>query len=279
MKFALLTVLFATSAFASVNTPKVVYGTDNRAEPSAKPLWYHPSRATVAMVSNSKLRRATAEGFPVTGNHGEEFNLCKKERFYNQPTMAGCSGFLVSEDTVITAGHCITSQSDCNNNSWVFDYEMDGASNPSHIKPENVFKCQSIISRSYGGNAPDYAVIKLATKSTREPLKLLDPSLSASVGDDLVMFGFPSGIPLKITDGGQILEAGAYDFVTNLDAFHGNSGSPVLDEKSGLVVGILVSGHADYRTPLLRRCMKVDSLRMSKGEEKITSIKVVPRNF
>lgn len=281
MSYLFLFLLLTTTAFAKSASPTVIYGEDNRAEPYDRPLWYNHSRAAMAMIDNAKLIASSPQGIAVTGVHRREMDLCRKERFGDQPQMALCSGFLAGPDTLVTAGHCVTDQTSCNNNSWVLDYEMVGGNAPKFLKTENVFRCQSIIHRSYGPGRPDYAVIKLNRASTREPLTLLAESESAKIGDNLVMIGFPSGIPLKITDGGQILQASAIDFVTNLDAFHGNSGSAVLEEKSGHVVGILVSGHADYkpRMSLFGRCNVVEELAMGQGEEKITNIKLVPRKF
>jgi hypothetical protein len=38
--------------------------------------------------------------------------VCKDEKFAEQLSPARCSGFLINEDTLVTAGHCMSSPSD-----------------------------------------------------------------------------------------------------------------------------------------------------------------------
>ena len=53
-------------------------------------------------------------------------NMCLLRNFREQlrvpPWMAG--GFLISEDTLVTAGHAMESRDDCSSSSWVFDYAV-----------------------------------------------------------------------------------------------------------------------------------------------------------
>ena len=57
------------------------------------------------------------------------------------------------------------------------------------------------------------------------------------------MIGYPLGTPAKLAKGGRVLvdDSNKQQFTTTLDAFEGNSGSPVLNNRNQ-VVGILVSG-------------------------------------
>jgi V8-like Glu-specific endopeptidase len=71
----------------------------------------------------------------------------------------------------------------------------------------------------------------------------------------LVVIGHPSGLPQKVSDDGQILNNKEEDFfVTNLDTFGGNSGSPVVDLNSGMIEGILVRGEEDYIYDFKKGC-------------------------
>jgi len=60
-------------------------------------------------------------------------------------------------------------------------------------------------------------------------------------GTEVYMIGHPSGLPQKVAVNASVrsLEGAAY-FYTSLDAFQGNSGSPVFDRNTGEVIGILV---------------------------------------
>jgi V8-like Glu-specific endopeptidase len=64
------------------------------------------------------------------------------------------------------------------------------------------------------------------------------------------ILGYPSGLPLKYTDG-IVLDnkVNAVYFRTNADTYGGNSGSPVFNSQ-GALEGLLIQGHKDYaRTP------------------------------
>ena len=56
---------------------------------------------------------------------GDALNLCKEERFREQPIGAFCSGFLVGPDLIVTAGHCIKNSNDLANTRFVFGYRMN----------------------------------------------------------------------------------------------------------------------------------------------------------
>lgn len=61
------------------------------------------------------------------------------------------------------------------------------------------------------------------------------------------MLGYPSGLPLKATVNVSITSFdNSGGFYTSLDAFQGNSGSPVFDLNTPQVIGVLVSGAADF---------------------------------
>ncbi len=63
----------------------------------------------------------------------------------------------------------------------------------------------------------------------------------------LVMVGHPSGLPQKIAGGARVRDNSASShFVANTDSYGGNSGSPIFNELTSEVEGILVRGVADY---------------------------------
>jgi hypothetical protein len=68
------------------------------------------------------------------------------------------------------------------------------------------------------------------------------------IGTDLVVAGYPSRLPLKLTDAASVRSnhPTLEHFVANLDTFTGNSGSGVFDQTSGELAGILVRGEVDY---------------------------------
>ncbi len=256
-----------------------VYGEDNRAEPYEKTLWFEASRSVMAQVSNAML---TPQAFEIPGGTTNTLKsvrgLCEGERFADQPTFSRCSGFLVAPDVVMTAGHCMKSQEYCDGASWVLGYEMDEVTGqPKKILKENVYRCKKILAQSYGDGKADYAVIQLDRKTDQEPLPLMEEGEIAPVGTNLVLMGFPSWLPLKIADNAQVLGLANKKLLTNLDAFGGNSGGVVLDEKTGTVAGILSSGAKDYVKE--GNCNVVNTYLMNYGGEKVTPIGLVPRSF
>jgi hypothetical protein len=93
------------------------------------------------------------------------------------------------------------------------------------------------------GIAPfrDFALVQLDRPAKgRTPLKLASGREKAL---PLSMIGFPLGMPSKYSSGAKVLldDASRQSFITNLDAFEGNSGSPVFNRQME-VVGILVAG-------------------------------------
>lgn len=233
------------SALAGGYLPKVIYGKDERVEAA-----YYPNER-VRALSRSVAGRV---GKDLLVKEGSEFKLpnltlehtmgvCANERFATQTAFVECSGFLVGADLLVTAGHCIQNQSDCDQNKWVFDYVLS-----AHSLPENkVYGCKEIVSQDLSA-ANDYAVIRLDRPVyDRKPLKLRQ-SGEVSPQSKLIVMGHPSGLPLKIDDNGSVREIPADQnyFVAELDTFGGNSGSPVLNQQTLEVEGILVRGDRDY---------------------------------
>ncbi|MCO4793120.1 MAG: trypsin-like peptidase domain-containing protein [Bacteriovoracaceae bacterium] len=214
-----------------------------------------------SLLGDAAIDRIVSDTDSVSGTESEDtegfftFNtsntlrrsmgVCEKERFSNQVTLPRCSGFLVGEDTLVTAGHCVTSMSDCKNYSWVFGYEAG----VSKIKKSDVYKCKAVIGRKQTLGifaTKDYAVIKLDRKvKDRQPLKFRKKG-SIKKNTEIVVIGHPSGLPTKIADGAKVQKKRWNFFYANLDTYGGNSGSAVFNRKTGEVEGILIQGAKDY---------------------------------
>lgn len=175
---------------------------------------------------------------------------CPGEPFAGQPVLPYCSGFLAAPDIVVTAGHCLT-DSTLPAVRFVFGFQMQDALTPVESLPdESVYTGVAILERR---NTPDldYAVVQLDRPVTTpgvEPLRIRrigGPENGTPVG----LIGHPSGLPLKVAFGDQTRVADTspeFYFFANLDAYGGNSGSPVIDPATGIVEGILVRGEADF---------------------------------
>ena len=176
--------------------------------------------------------------------------LCSTERFLEQPTAAHCSGTLVAPDLVITAGHCVENQTQCNNTAFVFDYFYTAEGTLETIETADVYSCATLETQRLDPDSvadpDDYAVVRLdraVTGRTPASVHVID---DLNVGDSITVIGFGSGIPAKIDDGGMIARnSQTGSFTANTDTFGGHSGSGVFND-SGVMVGILVRGATDY---------------------------------
>jgi len=246
----------ATFSVGFVNiTPKVIYGDDNRAD------IYQVSRAdvreaadsTVALIPSRDLVRDANGAFRINASqYGKEMNLCTDEPFYDQPTAANCSGSLVGEDLIATAGHCV-SNSDCSRYSFVFGFRMSNAgAAPTTVAADDVYNCKEIVAREYTG-AQDYALVRLDRRVRgHRPLALQQTPVQP--GDEIYVIGHPSGLPTKFADGARVRSQQGTYFQANLDTYGGNSGSAVFNATTNEVVGILVRGANDFTYDRNRQC-------------------------
>lgn len=283
---------------------EVIYGEDNRYNVSE----YHDrefreyAKSVAGMVHNIRLIPMDTNGerfeFPRV-TYQQNSNVCPDVNFADQYTLPRCTGFLVGPDLLLTAGHCLRTERDCRTRfKWAFELTEE----LEYIKSENIYGCSEILEREHIETESivlDYALIKLDGKVTnREPLRI-NMSQNLTIHTPLVMIGHPSHLPLKIAD--QALVRGfnkeeierlfsifketdasrlfqlfslrtkkSYYFNADLDAFRGNSGSPVFNQNTGKVEGILIQGATDYeideelncRRPNVKKNSSYDSEEM-----------------
>lgn len=281
--------LFSANAAVEKKTikiiPKVIYGNDDRQEvfESSSSLMRELSRSTAAKVLNANLYKY-GEIYSLDAKSLEEEGVCSEERFARQYAAADCSGFLVSPDTLVTAGHCINTAEDCQKHFWVFDYSnMTKENYIFNFAQNQVYRCTAIIEREIDlVNRNDYAVLKLDRPVLgRTPLQFRKSGKIASSAI-LTVIGHPSGLPAKITSNARIRENNnEILFKINSDTYAGNSGSAVFDSKTGLVEGILVRGDKDYDVSDTADCL--NSVHrgeyMGRGEDvtRITNIKALKK--
>ncbi len=244
----------------------VIYGDDDRVDVYACPDAAWRDRAmlsAVALVQKSKVNLSNPNNVVLAGSTLQQSkNLCPGQAFADQKTAAFCSGTLIDDDLVLTAGHCITTKKACLATSFVFRYAMDSATQPATITSADVFGCSGIVSRVQTSTV-DYAVIRLDRKATPRfaPAPLNLAHAAVGLADPQVVIGVPSGLPLKIADGAVVRDprAATLDyFVGNPDTFGGNSGSGVYDATTGQLEGILVRGETDYVYDAAARCYRVN---------------------
>lgn len=276
----LLALLITRNTHADFDALKVVYGDDDRYELFEKKKWAETASSVGLMVSKDRIENSNSPLRSFNSPTLEtKYGLCSDQRFVSQPSLGTCSGFLIAPDLLLTAGHCIERNYDCENNYWVFDFVLDQRNGiPKYIKNKDIYECKQIISQSFQvmeENEPDYTLIRLSRVTNRKSLKLSTTNLP-KVGDNVVLLGYPNGIPLKVADSAFVTKVKKARVYTNVDAFKSNSGGPIIDEKSGLVIGILVNGENDYNL-FGNTCYDVNIISdMKKGVEKATLTQSLP---
>lgn len=228
---------------------QVIYGDDGRHDifEILDERYLSRARSTVALVEASDLIYSGNKWHLKGSNFRQQNNLCASEPFGDQDTAAFCSGSLVAQDTILTAGHCIKNQQDCQNTRFVFGFIV---SQPNFTNqdffPDDIYECSEIIHTQALASGADFAVIKLSRPVvSRSPL-IRRTAATVRVNDGVYVIGHPVGLPMKITTGGNVRKINPEFFVANLDTYGGNSGSPVFNEQTGDLEGVLVRGENDF---------------------------------
>ncbi len=249
LTLAVTSAILSTQAFAG---GKAIYGEDDRVELfSASP---QTARLADSVVSLWKYNQAQID--PVSGTlslqtqkSADEFNLCPGERFSEQQGGGYCTGVLVGDDLVLTAGHCLIEQ-ECEGTKIVFGFAIRKAGGKAPVKmgAADVYSCKQVVSHFIGKDpAPEYTLLRLDRPVVGHKPLAINRNGSLKKGDKVMVLGHPLGLPLKIADGAVRDASPETHFVAGLDAFIGNSGAPVFNAATGLIEGILIFGEKDFR--------------------------------
>ncbi len=251
---SLIILLISITSFADI------FGRDNRRELRPRGPHRQLSQAVAVGVINSLWEDKASEILTLEVDRLSDF-MCKDEAFSQQTSIPyACTGFLVGKDLLVTAGHCAVNHGEvrnmtedyCEAYTWYFDYfssEMKEGE-LQEVDKNKVYKCKEIIYAVAEEDTPgrDFALIRLDRPvESRKPLKLSKRNLRKR--DRLSLIGFPMGMPMKITDQGRVMDLSIDEpiAITNLDAFSGNSGSPVFNAHNE-VVGVLIAGEPNTST-------------------------------
>lgn len=207
--------------------------------------------ATAAMILDDRsalvptpVGHALRDDYP---SYAASDGMCRDVRFGAQPAPAYCTAFLVADDRLLTAAHCVKDH-ELGEFLFVFDFATDARGRVRTVFDRSrAFRGVELVASD---PEEDWAVVRLDRGTGREPLSLRKRG-TLRLGTPVVIVGHPHGLPTKVAGGARVV-AQFYDppselwFEATLDAFGGNSGSPVLNAKTGEVEGIYAVGFGEY---------------------------------
>jgi len=216
------------------------------------------------VVSLWRKRHILKGGIIICGkfDNVQGIPIVKDVKFYGQPIGSFGTGFYVQSNNekrafIITAGHCVV---DADGNTIFDDYvnelrvvfgfqlEKKEIPSPWKIDEDQIYEISGIVEAKYDKHF-DYAILELKRVPPNEhfpPLTISFPKIE--IQDDVYTIGHPCGLPLKLARGAKVQKIYEKYFTSDLDTYHGNSGSPVLlvKEDNHLLSGILIKGNDDW---------------------------------
>ncbi len=267
----------ASQMSADLERRAIYDGTDKRKDwyqldslPGGKDI-IDAAQSSVAIFTADSVRETTDQtGLKtfelITQDLNTKCNLCADEKinFRTQQAGAVCSGALISNNQVLTAGHCVHEVAKVKGPFlkdlyFVFGfrtYSPDDAGR-TLLGKDQVYRAKGVVGAfDKSPNLPyklvnadiDWAIVTLdgtVNEAVAKPVSAVRSEKMAQ-GEPVYTIGYPSGLPLKYAGGAKVINntPGTF-FLADLDTFAGNSGSPVYDSKNQLA-GILVRGATDY---------------------------------
>jgi hypothetical protein len=248
-------------------------------DPSPLEATFIEQAKAVGFLLHESLLRELPNGnyYTIPEIYGSTNGLCENELFWKEPclTPGGIgTAFLVGPQKAFTANHCVPENIDPDSLRLVFGYALFSATIPPTIsfRKEDVYKIE-VVERNVN---QDWVVLKLDHANPAPALKLGSgkPAKKAIV----YALGYPSGLPLKISPGGKVeTDLKDYKFLASVDAFGGNSGSPVLNAATHEVEGILVSGNDDFRVIPSGQCSRSVIINQAHAGETVCTISALPK--
>lgn len=174
-----------------------------------------------------------------------------------------CTGFLVTRDLLLTNQHCIASQTEMESALVDFDYDEESNTFETHNLAE-------LLQASYDF---DYALVRLAQDTGREPLALAATRVGKK--EQLLIIQHPAGEAKQVSIADckvkGALQEGRGPSKTDLghrcDTIGGSSGSPVFRFETQNVIGLHHLGFRRRTGELFNRAVHIDLVLADLAQE------------
>jgi hypothetical protein len=158
----------------------------------------------------------------------------RRERPVGHLTPIGCSGTLIARDVFLTAGHCVSASTPGSQVRFNFQRDPNG-----NVRTTTNYAVSAVLEDDVGG--VDYAVLQL-NGSPGDVWGTSTPAVFApAAGQPITIIQHPNGIP-KVVEGGTLGYTNGRMSYGDLDTEGGSSGSGILQDRTGYVIGVHTNG-------------------------------------
>ncbi|MCX6245881.1 MAG: serine protease [Bacteroidetes bacterium] len=242
------------SLYYGVNTITGIYSFKTTILPSEV---LKSARCVCAIINKSYLTE-TDTGYTIKASKlcykfvtagSVSLQLCRSEKFIEEICASTGTGWAYKDNLIVTATHCFkkNNETDYSNYLFIFDFlEIDSG---AIISKTRVFRPVGKVTLKPEDKNLEFTIIQVDRPVPEFRYAELDnvpPSSINPITTRLFMLGHPLGLPLKYAPDGKISYSADNYFITNLNAYAGNSGSPVFRSGTKKVVGMLVCGNNDF---------------------------------
>ena len=198
-----------------------------------------------------------------------------------------CSGTLIDDDLLLTAGHCFTIQNmprpaDVAGHMQVnFDYQRDS---DGELQEAQMNEVVELVEHEFRHDGLDYAIVRVAGTPGETYGTAEIAARDATEGDRLCLISHPNQMPKRVEAGHATHLHDVRIGYGDLDTADGSSGAGILQSPSGHLVGVHTMGgcdavrsshnHGIRIEPLLERSQTLS--RLATGDRAVTSPKQEP---
>lgn len=225
--------------------PKATYGDDDRMPVECfgdrTVVWQSSGVGALIVGASSNATKTLRDA--VKKETGR--SVCSGEPFEREFVVAECTAFLVSPTELLTAGHCLRRRE--RGLSIGFDFDRK-TGRFAEVAP--VVSAEMVV-------GVDLGLLQIRRTAVGDRAVFPPKPRELATGERIYMLGCPLGVPFVLSGPAEVLavpQSSGVDgrlsenwtALTNLDAFRGNSGSPVFGLRDGQLVGMLVGGRRDW---------------------------------